>query len=73
MQMAQVCTAWKIPFLNLSDAKDPDDIPKMLEELNPRIILSSIEDISSAAIQSKLQLLDVQYVAIDECQVTIYS
>ena len=42
----------------------------MLSQLNPKIILSSIEDISQEEVQSQLQLLDITYVAIDECQVS---
>ena len=73
MQMASVCTEWNIPFLNLSDVPNPTDIPLKLDELQPKIILASIEDISNATIQSKLQSADVQYVAIDECQVKYFA
>ena len=69
IQMEKICQSWQIPFLNLSDIARPEEIPEKMEELNPKIILCSIEDISNEQIQSKLQLLDVSYVAIDECQV----
>ena len=68
--METICTAWNIPFLNLSGVGDPEDISEKLRQLNPKIILASIEDISNAEIQSQLQLLHVTYVAIDECQVS---
>ena len=70
IQMEKICSAWKIPYLNLSDVANPDDIPDKLNELKPKIILSSIEDINKEEVQSKLQLLDISYVAIDECQVS---
>ena len=68
--MEKICIDWKIPFLNLSGVPNPEDIPEMLSQLNPKIILSSIEDISQEEVQSQLQLLDIIYVAIDECQVS---
>ena len=69
MQMATICSTWNIPFLNLSDVAHPEEIPTKLTLLDPKIILASIEDISNEAIQSKLHMLDIAYVAIDECQV----
>ena len=67
--MASLCTTWNIPFLNLSEVGNPEDLSEMLKKSLPKIILSSIEDISREEIQSQLQLLDIAYVAIDECQV----
>ena len=61
---------WGIPFLNLSGIP-PEDITAKIELSNPKIILSSIEDISREEIQSQLQLLKIAYVAIDESQVDI--
>ena len=69
MQMASICKDWNIPYLDLSDIKNPADIPAKLEEIVPKIILTSIEDISNHAVQSQLQTLNVSYIAIDECQV----
>ena len=69
MQMALVCENWKIPYINLADIRKPDDITQQIEEVQPKIILCSIENISDEAIQRKLQRLNVAYVAVDECQV----
>ena len=69
LQMSLVCKKWGIPYINLADARNPDEITKMIEELNPKVILCSIEDVSDEAIQRRLQRLDVAYVAVDECQV----
>ena len=67
--MASTCENWDIPYLNLSTIKNPGDISDKLQELEPKIILSSIEDISSSAVQAQLQTLNISYIAIDECQV----
>ena len=69
IQMENICSAWNIPFLNLSDVSNPDDIPDKLTELKPKILLSSIEDMNKEDVQAKLLMLDIAYVAIDECQV----
>ena len=69
MQMENICTDWNIPFLNLSSITRPADIPEILKQSSPKIILSSVEDISKAEVQSELQLVDITYVAIDESQV----
>ena len=58
-----------IPYINLADTKNPDKISKKIEELEPKIILWSIEDISEESIQKNLQKLDIVYVAEDESQV----
>ena len=67
--MENICTDWNIPFLNLSSITSPADIPELLKQTSPKVILSSVEDISKEEIQSELQLVDVAYVAIDESQV----
>ena len=67
--MEKICTDWNIPFLNLSSVSRADQIPEMLKQTSPKVILSSVEDISREEIQSELQLLDIAYVAIDESQV----
>ena len=71
MQMAGICEGWGIPYLNLSDITSPAEISVKLAEIDPKIILCSIEAISDHAIQTELQSLDVSYIAIDECQVAI--
>ena len=71
MQMASLCEAWDIPYLNLSDIPNKSDVESKIEAGDPKIILSSIEDISNPLIQSQLQTLDVSYVAIDEAQVQV--
>ena len=72
VQLADLCKSWKIPYLNLAEVKNPGEISKKLEGFNPKIIITSIEDISNEEIQAQLQTIDVQYVAMDECQVTEY-
>ena len=67
--MEKICTDWGIPFLNLSGVTEPENISEMLQHSSPKVILSSIEDISREEIQSQLQLLQITYVAIDESQV----
>ena len=69
MQMSQVCEKWGIPHLNLADTRNPEEIDRKIEELKPKVILCSIEDVSEEATQRRLQKLDVSYVAVDECQV----
>ena len=69
IQMETICTNWGIPFVNISGITNPEDIPEILNQSNPKVILSSIEDISREEIQTHLQLLKIAYVAIDECQV----
>ena len=69
MQMATICENWEIPYLNISDITSPAEISSKLEETEPKIILASIEDVSDPAIQGQLQLLQVSYIALDECQV----
>ena len=63
------CIDMGIPFLNISGVGNPENIKEILEQSSPKVILSSIEDISREEIQSQLQLLKIAYVAIDECQV----
>ena len=69
MQMANICESWSIPHLNLSDIISPTEITAKLQEIDPKVILCSIEAISDHTIQSELQSLNVSYIAIDECQV----
>ena len=70
MQMASICEEWNIPYLNLADVRSPSEIPERLSELAPKVILCSIEAISDPAIQSHLQSLEVEYIAVDESQVS---
>ena len=69
--MAKICVDWKIPFIDLSQIPKNDDLAARIEEVQPKIILCSIEDISNPIVQNGLQLVNIQYVAIDECQVLI--
>ena len=68
-QMEVVCVSWKIPFLNISSISRPEEIPEKIEQIKPKILLSAIEDVNNEDIQDKLAMLDISYVAIDECQV----
>ena len=67
--MASVCEAWDIPYLNLSAIHSPSEIQTKLAEVDPKIILASIEDISNPSVQSELQGLAIRYIALDEAQV----
>ena len=71
--METVCTAWKIPCINISSLANPSDIPEKIAQLKPKILLASIEDIYREEIQDNMHMLDISYVAIDECQVVVIS
>ena len=70
--MASTCAKWDIPYLNISDIKNPADIGAKLQQIEPKILLSSIEDISNPTVQAQLHSLKISYVALDECQVRIH-
>ena len=72
IQLANLCQSSSIPFLNLDELDSSSDIAKKLMEVKPRVIISSIEDISKADIQAELQSVDIRYVAIDECHVMLH-
>ena len=69
IQMASVCKAWDIPYLNISDVHSTSEIQTKVADLDPKIILASIEDISNPSVQSELQGLAIRYIALDEAQV----
>ena len=71
--MAKICDDWNIPYINLSEVSKKEDIASIIEEAKPKIILSSIEDISDPIVQNSLQLVNIKYVALDECQVNIHA
>ena len=67
--MSSVCEKWGIDFLNISTI----DIPKIgevLDEIKPRIIISSVERISNVEVQKQLGKISLAYVALDEAQVS---
>ena len=70
LQMVNICSEWHIPFLNLSECSNPEEIVTKIAATRPKIILCSIEDISRVEVQSSLQLVPIKYIAIDECQVS---
>ena len=72
VQMEAVCTAWNIPCLNISSIASPQDIPEKIEQIKPKILLAAIEDVDKEEVQDQLHMLDICYVAIDECQVGPY-
>ena len=37
LQMSLVCKKWGIPYINLADARNPDEITKKIEELNQKL------------------------------------
>ena len=69
-QMCDICEAWKISYLNLSNFSSPQHIQTEIESKNPQIIIASIEKISDLAIQKALINVKLDYVAIDEAQVS---
>ena len=69
VQMASTCEQWSIPYLNLAEVHAPSDIPQRLSEVAPKVVLCSIEAISDPAVQSQLQSVNVEYIAVDESQV----
>ena len=69
-QMCEVLNAWNISYLNLSVYSNPQDIATDLESKSPRIIISSIEKISDRMFQKALINIKLEYVSIDEAQVS---
>ena len=67
--MEKICSEWNISCLNISNILNTDDIPVKIDELGPKVILASIEDLDKEDVQSMLQMIDITYIAIDECQV----
>ena len=68
-QMEQVCQSWKIPYLNISGIP-ATEIMSSLKSASAKIMIASIESISDVAVQKAIQNLSVNYVAVDECQVS---
>ena len=69
IQMEKICSEWNISCLNISNILSPDEIPVKIDELSPKVILASIEDLDKEDVQAALQMVNIAYVAIDECQV----
>ena len=69
--MASICEEWDIPYLNLSEVRNHGDITTKLQELEPKVIIASIEDMANSSIQSQIQTLKISYIALDECQVLL--
>ena len=70
IQMENICLDKNIPYINLSAITDPTTIRLKIEEVKPKVILSSIEDIGKEEVQNELHKVKISYVAIDECQVS---
>ena len=70
-QMANICEAWKIPYINLSSHTFPTThINANQNTSQPKVILASIEDLANVSLQKYLLTLkNIAYVAVDECQV----
>ena len=66
--MCQVCEAWGIQYLNLSAIEENSMGVKVAAE-KPRILISSIEKISSPTVQKQLFDLKLEYISLDEAQV----
>ena len=68
--MSIVCEKWGIDYLNISTIEVPK-IGAKLDELKPRIILSSVERISNLEVQKQLGNIRLAYIALDEAQVSL--
>ena len=71
VQNANTCESYGIPYLNLSEVNSSAEIGAKLEEIDPKVVICSIEAISDPSVQAQLQSLAVSYIALDECQVAI--
>ena len=69
-QMCMVCEDWGITYLNLSSI-DGSTIGDQIAEYAPQILIASIENISDPIIQKQLFNLKLEYISVDEAQVTI--
>ena len=70
-QMESICEEWKIPYCNISTI-EPKEIMPSLKTNDVKILLASIECISDVTVQKAIQDLKVNYIAVDECQVTSF-
>ena len=68
--MCMVCEDWGITYLNLSSI-DGSTIGDQIAEYAPQILIASIENISDPIIQKQLFNLKLEYISVDEAQVTI--
>ena len=69
-QMCDICVKWQISYVNLSSFSNSKDIQTDIESKNPQIIIASIEKNSDVAVQKALMNVKLDYVAIDEAQVS---
>ena len=67
-QMCNVCSSWGIKYLNLSTVQE-DTIGEKVNSEQPKIIISSIEKISSSTVQKQLFNVKFVYISLDEAQV----
>ena len=67
-QMCNVCSSWGIKYLNLSTVQE-DTIGEKVNSEQPKIIISSIEKISSSNVQKQLFNVKFDYISVDEAQV----
>ena len=67
-QMTQVCESWGISYLNLA-AIDEKLIGEEIAAVKPKILISSIEKISTPSVQKQLFDLHLEYISLDEAQV----
>ena len=67
-QMTQVCESWGISYLNLA-AIDEKLIGEEIADVKPKILISSIEKISTPSVQKQLFDLHLEYISLDEAQV----
>ena len=67
--MTGVCESWGISYLNLADI-DEKLIGEQIAAVKPKIVISSIEKISTASVQKQLFDLQLDYISLDEAQVS---
>ena len=70
-QMSQICFDWGINCVNIS-LVDVETIGELIKSRGkPLIIIASVEKVSDPLVQKQLVGLDLQYIAVDEAQVSL--
>jgi hypothetical protein len=65
-----VCDDWNIKYLNLSGI-DESSIGEKVATERPHILIASIEKISDPLVQKQLFSVKLDYISVDEAQVTL--
>ena len=67
--MCMVCEDWGIKYLNLSSI-DGSTIGDQIAAYKPQILIASIENISDPLVQKQLFNVKLEYISVDEAQVS---